>query len=441
MGYPAVLIAEGDQALHQNLAAPLFENGIQIIEALNNADIPRIVRDKKPGLVLIESSLCDKWDGLREADKLRSINSKVPIILVTKKNQKTKVLNSLGARISNFIIASFPDEKLIDIIKLNLYGKGANHSEKKYNSLIIGKSSPMMEVKDYISKVAPTDCTVLITGETGTGKELAARMIHRDSRRYNEPFICINCAALPDSLLESELFGYERGTFTGAHSSYPGKLLLAGKGSIFLDEIGDMSITAQTKILRAIETREIYPLGSKKGFSIDARIIAATNQDLERLIQEGLFRADLYYRLNVARIELSPLQDRKEDILPLLVHFMEMFNDKYGINIKGVTKKALNTLIKYNWPGNVRELKNILEASYINLPSYEIDFSDLPKAFINKINEMESLSDVERDQIISALTEAQWNKSRAADKLKWSRMTLYRKMSKYNIVKGINNEA
>jgi DNA-binding NtrC family response regulator len=439
MGNPAVLIAESDQILHQDLTGPLFEHGIKIIEALDNADINQIVREKKPGLVLIESSRCNKWNGLKEAKKLRNRNSKVPIVLVTRQDQKTRIVQALGDSIKDYIIASFPEEKLIDIIKLNLYGNEDNNPLKSHNSIMVGDSISMNENKNYIMKVAPTDCTVLVTGETGTGKELAAQMIHHNSKRHNKPFVCINCAALPDSLLESELFGYERGTFTGAHSSYPGKLLLAGKGSVFLDEIGDMSINAQTKILRAIETREIYPLGSKKGFSMDARIIAATNQDLEKLMEEGLFRADLYFRLNVVRIELPPLRKRKEDILPLLVHFIQIFNKQYGVGIKGVTKETLNALLKYHWPGNVREFKNILEASYINLPSDEITFSDLPKIFIKKINEMEKLSNCEREKIISTLAETGWNKSKAADKLNWSRMTLYRKMARYNIVKSKKN--
>ena len=312
---PAVLIAEGAQDIHQDLTGPLFQFGCQIMEASEKADIIRIVHERKPDLILIESSHTDTWDGLKVAKQVRSDNSKVPIILVTKPEQKEIVVKNLGERAKDYVIASSVDKRLINIIIKNL-SESIPGVPDKIDSMIIGGSMAMKEVKLYIMNVALMDCTVLITGETGTGKELAAQMIHRNSKRVEEPFICINCAAIPESLLESELFGYEKGAFTGAQSSYPGKLILAGKGTIFLDEIGDMSLNAQTKILRFIDTREIYPLGAKKSVSMNARIIAATNQNLEQLMADGLFREDLYFRLNVARIELPLLRNRKEDIVP-----------------------------------------------------------------------------------------------------------------------------
>lgn len=432
---PAVLIAEGAQDIHQDLTGPLFQFGCQIMEASEKADIIRIVHERKPDLILIESSHTDTWDGLKVAKQVRSDNSKVPIILVTKPEQKEIVVKNLGERAKDYVIASSVDKRLINIIIKNL-SESIPGVPDKIDSMIIGGSMAMKEVKLYIMNVALMDCTVLITGETGTGKELAAQMIHRNSKRVEEPFICINCAAIPESLLESELFGYEKGAFTGAQSSYPGKLILAGKGTIFLDEIGDMSLNAQTKILRFIDTREIYPLGAKKSVSMNARIIAATNQNLEQLMADGLFREDLYFRLNVARIELPLLRNRKEDIVPLLDHFMEKLNHQYGIDVEGVTKETLDALLQYNWHGNIRELKNLLEASYINFPSKNIEFSDLPKVFARKINEMGMLTRGEREQILSALYDTNWNKSKAAEQLKWSRMTLYRKMNKYNIVKN-----
>jgi transcriptional regulator with PAS, ATPase and Fis domain len=306
--------------------------------------------------------------------------------------------------------------------------------EAYLDATMIGGSSAMREIKAYILRIATTDCTVLITGETGTGKELAAEAIHRNSPRRQRPFVCINCAALPDSLLESELFGYERGAFTGAYSSYAGKLKLAEGGTVFFDEIGDMTQYAQAKILRAIEGKEVYRLGGKKGISIDVRVIAATNQDPERLVADRILREDLYHRLNVARVHLPPLRERKEEILPLLNHYTRVLNRRYGSEVIGLTEEALDSLLKYNWPGNVRELKNLLEAAFINLPSRKISFMDLPKMFQKKFKELEGLPQVERDSVLSALFACNWNKSKAAQKLHWSRMTLYRKMAKHQIL-------
>ena len=320
------------------------------------------------------------------------------------------------------------------ILNQSLTDRRTSFPKVHIDTTMIGDSSSMQDVKSYLLKVATTDCTVFITGETGTGKELAAEMIHRNSPRHKRPFVCINCAALPESLLESELFGYERGAFTGAYSSYAGKLKLADGGTVFFDEIGDMTPYAQAKILRAIEGKEVYRLGGRKGVSMDVRVIAATNQDPERLVTDGRFREDLYYRLNVARVHLPPLRDRKEEILPLLKHYIGELNQRYGREVEGFTEEALASLLYYDWPGNVRELKNLLEATFINLPSRKIAFIDLPKMFQKKLKELEGLPQGERDQVLSALFACNWNKSKAAQKLHWSRMTLYRKMAKYHII-------
>ena len=282
-------------------------------------------------------------------------------------------------------------------------------------------------------KVATTNSTVLITGETGTGKELAAELIHQNSSRHKEPFVCINCAALPESLVESEMFGYERGAFTGAVALKQGKFELAEGGTVFLDEIGDMSPYAQMKILRTTEKKEICRLGGKGAIPIDVRIVGATNRDLEQLIEKGNFRKDLYYRLNVARVHLPPLRLRKEDIPSLLKHYIRKFNQRFGREVEGLAEEALDSLLRYDWPGNVRELKNILEATFINLPSRKIALMDLPKTFQGRLKETEGLPEKERDRLLSVLFATKWNKSKAARKLQWSRMTLYRKMAKYQI--------
>jgi len=298
---------------------------------------------------------------------------------------------------------------------------------------MIGDGAAMREIKAYLMNVATTDSTVLITGETGTGKELAAELIHRNSPRHQGPFVCINCAALPESLVESEMFGYERGAFTGAVASKRGKFELAEGGTVFLDEIGDMSPYAQMKILRTTEKKEVYRLGGKGATPINVRIVGATNRDPEQLIEQGNFRKDFYYRLNVARVHLPPLRLRKEDIPSLLKHYIRKFNQRFGREVEGLTEEALASLLHYDWPGNVRELKNLLEASFINLSSWKIAFMDLPKTFQKRLKETEGLPEKERDRVLSVLFATKWNKSKAAQKLHWSRMTLYRKMVKYQI--------
>jgi transcriptional regulator with PAS, ATPase and Fis domain len=306
---------------------------------------------------------------------------------------------------------------------------------------MIGRSPPMLEINAYLPKLAGTDSTVLITGETGTGKELAAEIIHRTSPRRRKAMVCVNCTALPESLVESELFGYERGAFTGAEVLTAGKLELAEGGTVFLDEIGDMNPFAQAKILRAIERKEVHRLGGKQAIPLDIRIIAATNHDLECLVRQGVFRKDLYYRLNVARVHIPPLRDRKEDIPPLLDHCLRELNHRFGRKVEGFSEDAFDRLLCHDWPGNVRELKNLIEAIFINLSSRSIGLVDLPRHFLSQIEEANALPQNERDRVLSALLTTNWNKSKAAQKLHWSRMTLYRKLAKLNITKDQQTSA
>jgi transcriptional regulator with PAS, ATPase and Fis domain len=301
---------------------------------------------------------------------------------------------------------------------------------------LIGSSLAMWKIKTYMRKVAVTDSHVLITGETGTGKELAAQYIHRHSTRHTKPFVTINCAALPDGLLESELFGYERGAFTGAVSSYAGKLKLADGGTVLFDEIGDMSLYAQAKILRLIETKEVYPLGGGRGVPLNIRIIAATNRELERQTAKGEFRQDLYYRLNVARVYLPPLRDRKDDIPTLLDHYVQTYSARTGRGIEGISDEAMELLSRYEWPGNVRELMNLVERIFIDPPIEKIAIADLPQTMRASLLPRQDTVPPERELLLYTLSQTNWNKSKAAERLHWSRMTLYRKIAKYHIVES-----
>jgi transcriptional regulator with PAS, ATPase and Fis domain len=301
---------------------------------------------------------------------------------------------------------------------------------------IVGNSLEIWKLKSYLRKVAMTDSHVLLTGETGTGKELAAQYIHQHSARSTKALVTINCAAIPDGLLESELFGYERGAFTGALSSYPGKLKLADRGTVLFDEIGEMSSYAQAKILRVIESKEVYPLGGRRSVPLDIRIIAATNRDLDQEMTSKEFRQDLYFRLNVARIKMPPLREREEDIPLLIDHFIQLFSGHFGRKIQGFTEEAMDLLKSNEWPGNIRELMNLVERILIDPPPEKVDVSDLPESMRSSRRSGQNVAPEERELMLYTLSQTNWNKSQAAERLHWSRMTLYRKMAKYHITES-----
>jgi DNA-binding NtrC family response regulator len=296
---------------------------------------------------------------------------------------------------------------------------------------IIGESAVMKSVRAWLLRVAQRDCNTLILGETGTGKDLIAEAVHANSPRRKKPFVSVNCAAIPDTLLESELFGYERGAFTGANSTTLGKIQQAHEGTIFFDEIGELTPSAQAKVLRVMESKQIQRLGGKANIPVNVRIVAATNQDLPRLVSEQRFRKDLYFRLNVAKILLPSLRERREDIRPLLEHFLQFYNRQTGASVEGFTEEATEWLVGYDWPGNVRELKNSVESVFIDPPHPRIDLCHLCMSS-HGLQLFEGFAG-ERDQLLDALKSTHWNKSRAAEKLQWSRMKIYRKMTKYKI--------
>jgi two-component system response regulator HydG len=303
---------------------------------------------------------------------------------------------------------------------------------------LIGPSLAMQAVRERLPRIAAARCSVLITGETGTGKECVARAVHLLGPRATGPFVTINCAALPDSLLDSELFGYERGAFTGAHQAYPGKIALADRGTLLLDEIGDMPLLAQAKLLRVLETHEVFPIGAMRSRSVDVRVVAATHQGLERAVAEGRFRADLFYRLNVARIELTPLRERPDDVPALFRHFAQEFAAGDATGVLQLTAGALECLRRHAWPGNARELRNVVEAAYLAYEGVPLEMHELP--LVNNGVPMPGWCDAgqvgeeEIDRIVRALEHCQWNRSKAAELLHWSRMTLYRKMKRLSIL-------
>ncbi|MBW2709446.1 MAG: sigma-54-dependent Fis family transcriptional regulator [Deltaproteobacteria bacterium] len=306
----------------------------------------------------------------------------------------------------------------------------------------------MQEIFTLVEKVADSDSTVIINGESGTGKGLIARAIHKNSDRKDNPFITINCGAIPENLLESELFGHVRGAFTGATSSKPGKFELANKGTIFLDEIGDMSANLQVKILRVLEEREFEQVGGSKTIKADARVIAATHRDLEKLVREGAFREDLFYRINVIPVEIPPLRERKSDILPLIAHFLKEFNLRNGKDVHGVTNDAMTVIKGHAWPGNVRELKNMVERLVVLKGEGDIDPLDLPEKLRREsghsalpsmeisedgINLNTAVTEFEKALILESLQKTNWVKNQAAKLLRLNRTTLVEKIKRHHL--------
>lgn len=308
-----------------------------------------------------------------------------------------------------------------------------NGDALRHGDRFIGRSVASRRLRSQLARISAANSSVLITGETGTGKELVAELVHLNSKRAAKPFVCLNMAALPDTLVENELFGHDRGAFTGAMAAQDGKLAAANGGTVFLDEIGDASPLAQAKLLRAIENKAFYRVGGTRSVQLDVRIIAATNQNLERAMNEGQFRSDLYYRLNVVRVPLPPLRERAEDIPLLVNHYLRQFNREMGRSVRGLSASAMETLRVYHWPGNVRELRNVIEALLANLAPETTGIVDVPPEVMRQLAFAAGAPTSERERLLQVLTATNWNKSKAASQLNWSRMTLYRKMHEHEV--------
>ncbi len=396
-------------------------------------DEASLLRERtSPAVVVI---VCDGAAGagaLAAARALRTADARLPIVLAVHGGSEAFAVDALRAGVTDYLPAPWTEHDL----RRATGTRAASDTRPPAGGGIpamVGASRAMQHIRDYVQTVGATDTNVLVTGETGTGKELVAQLLHAHSPRRQRAFVSINCAAIPDTLLESELFGHERGAFTGAHAAHEGHLRAADGGTVMLDEIGEMTAYAQAKVLRALDSREVYRLGSTRRLPLDIRVIAATNQDLPALIDAGRFRKDLYYRLNVARVRLPALRERREDIPGLVEHYVRELNGRFQREVQGFTAEALQQLVEYDWPGNVREVKNMIEGAFAELPPRVVTFLDAPAALRDRLREAPPVAHGEREQLIAALAATKWNKSRAADRLHWSRMTLYRKLAKYDL--------
>ncbi len=370
MGSRKLLIVDDDELLNNSLNTVLTRSGYEVLSVVNGEEAFQQIVDFQPDVVLLDLYL-GSMTGLDILQKLRSENNDTPVILITAFSDVNSAVKAIKLGAEDFVLKPLDLEQLEILINKTLSRKNL---ERRYELLkdelqqkfgpymIVGKSENLKKVIHTGERLARADTTVLIIGESGSGKELIARLVHEKSDRSDGPFISINCGAIPKELAESELFGYEKGAFTGAMDKMrQGKFELANRGTILLDEVGELNHETQVKLLRVLETKRFYRLGGAKEISVDVRIIAATNKNLKTAVEKGTFREDLYYRLNVAQLQVPALRERTEDIALLANTFLDEFNKKFGKSIKGFTPDGLRALEKYRWPGNVRELKNAIE--------------------------------------------------------------------------------
>jgi DNA-binding NtrC family response regulator len=433
MRHSVALLVGSDRDTTGELAQLLTRNGCRTVTSGGTEGMARAIRTVVPDLLVLAPAAGEVHACLDAVRPTRTGRPRIPVILVVTESSEELAVAALRAGVDDYLRWPTTREAVAAAIERCATPAAIREAPAAPRASIVGETSAMREIKTYIERVAASDSTVLITGETGTGKELVAELIHASGPRRNRPFVSINCAAIPETLLESELFGHERGAFTGALAARDGQLRHAGGGTVLFDEIGDMSPAGQAKILRAIETKQVQRLGSSRAVAVDVRVIAATNQDLGQLVRERKFRRDLYFRLDVAHIHLPPLRERRADIPALLAHFVREMNVLFRRRVQAFSPDAVGRLLRHDWPGNVRELRNLVEAAFLDLPPGPVAVVDLPEALCRRLAEAAALPEDEQGRLLSALFATNWNKSRAAEALHWSRMTLYRKLAKYGV--------
>ncbi len=433
-----ILLVEDDSSVRTTIATFLEIEGFEV-EAVSNTHDALTRLDNRQYPLVISDIYVDEGTGIDVLMAAKKQNRECPVILMTARGSMETVMAATRNGAFDYLAKPFELDTLLETVRRALNGSDSGDDEAETEDLpeteMIGSSPGVVEIYKTISRVAPTDATVIIEGETGTGKELIARMIHRFSERAAHPFTPVDCASIPAALIESELFGAVKGAFTGAERDRIGILDAANKGTVFLDEIGDIEPALQVKLLRFLQEREIRPVGSAREKKIDVRVVAATNRDLQKMVDEGKFREDLWFRLNVVRLILPPLRERRNDI-PLLTHyFLNKYNGRYNRDVK-LTESGLKTLKDFTWPGNVRQLQHLIERLTILSSSGRID----AEAVHDGISAMdpggaagETLAETEADQIRRVLAATGGNKSRAAAILGIERKTLYRKLERMKL--------
>lgn len=434
-----VLIVDDEPEILESLSLIFKSRGFRVVTAASGREAITSFSDEPLPVIVCDNSLPDT-QGIELLSEFRDILPEVQMIMVTGKGTIDIAVSAMKAGVFDFITKPVDPEHLVQLVMRasQLYHALADRRslmeevQRMTDREIIGKHSSIKSLLRLISTVAPKDSTVLIEGESGTGKELVARLIHKRSKRAKGPFVTVDCGAIPEGLVESELFGHEKGAFTGATSSTQGKFERANRGTLFLDEITNLPLTSQSKLLRALQEKIVERVGGQRTIPVDIRLIAATNMSLQEAVRDRNFREDLYYRLNIVRVKIPPLRERKSDILPLCLHFIEKHREKADSRATGVSKEALKILMDYSWPGNVRELENTVEHALIMSNSSQIIPHDLP-LLEGTQGPVSRLDEAERDLLVKAIRDAGGNKYRAAKMLGIPRSSLYSKLKKFGL--------
>jgi len=444
---PLVLIVDDEEGIRESLSVILEDEGYRVATSSSGEDALVILEEQFPDLVILDVWL-PGMDGIQTLQEIVALKREVPVIMISGHGNIEVAVKATRVGAYDFLEKPLSLERVVLSTRRALERSALERENRDLKEdltrrwKLIGDSSPMRTLRAQIEMAAQSNSRVLITGESGSGKELVARLLHVRSSRGQRPFVELNCAAMPYELIESELFGHEKGSFTGAFEKKKGKFELADTGTLFLDEIGDMSLQTQSKVLRVIETQDFQRVGGNTTIKVDVRIIAATNKDLAEEVKRGKFRDDLFFRLNVVPIAVPPLRDRKEDIPALVDHFIRSLAAEYGRPPKKITADAIESLQEYNWPGNIRELKNLIERLVIMTPSADIHAKDFHLAgnegagYFSCNTLKQAREAFERDFISRKLEENDWNVSRTAEMLDIERSNLHRKIKAYHIQAG-----
>jgi two-component system nitrogen regulation response regulator NtrX len=449
-----ILVVDDEEGIRKILQQVLTYEGHEVATAGGGGEALSVFTEQRPDLTLLDVKMA-RMDGLEVLDRIRETDPAAVVVMISGHGNIETAVEATRRGAFDFLEKPLDTDRLLVTIRNGLQHRGLEQEnarlrgEVESHYEIVGKSFAIRALVDRIEKVAPTDARVLVTGENGTGKELVARAIHRLSARQEGPFVEVNCAAIPSELIESELFGHMKGSFTGASSDRAGKFEQADQGTLFLDEIGDMSLAAQAKVLRALQEGIITRVGGDRSIRVDVRVIAATNKGLEREIDEGRFREDLFFRLNVVPIQVPPLRERREDIAMLVRHFADKAVDEQRLPVRSFAPEAVERLSRMEWPGNVRELRNTVERLLILARGNEVAAADVDRLgggvaagagtasgeLFEAVTFSEFKERAERAYILAKLREHDWNVSETARAVDMPRSNLYKKIERYNLVR------